>query len=116
MAVAVKAQVTTKATKATKVTLEQVKQLVEVRAEITRLESLKTELTKQVEQVFGVNKDTKTSDFDTLTHNAIEFARLDWVSRKGVDLDKLARDFPEAYEACFDPKHTTYSVVRALFK
>lgn len=116
MAVATKAQVTTKATKATKVTLEQVKALVEVRAEITRLEALKAELTKQVEGVFGVDKDNKVSEFDTLTHHGVEFARLDWVSRKGVDTEKLAREFPEAYEACFDPKHTTYSVVRALFK
>jgi hypothetical protein len=116
MSAAIKAQVATKATKATKLTVDQVKQLVEVRAEITRLESLKSELTKQIEAVFGVDKDNKVSEFDTLTHHNIEFARLDWVSRKGVDLEKLARDFPEAYEACFDPKHTTYSVVRALFK
>ena len=116
MSVATKAQVATKVTKATKITVDQVKQLVEVRAEITRLEALKSELTKKVEAVFGVDKDNKVSEFDTLTHHNIEFARLDWISRKGVDTEKLARDFPEAYEACFNPQHTTYSVVRALFK
>jgi hypothetical protein len=67
-----------------------------------------------LKKAFGVDKDSKTSEFDTLTHNAIEFARLDWRSRKGVDLDKLAVEFPEAFEACQKP--TIYSVIVSLFK
>lgn len=116
MATAVKAQVATKATKATKVVLEQVKQLVEVRAEIARLEKLKATLTTEIEKVFGVDKEAKTSEFDTLTHNGIEFARIDLRERKGVDTDKLAVEFPEAYEACFDPAHTKYFQIVSLYK
>lgn len=115
MSVAVKTQ-TTKTTKATKVVLEQVKQLVEVRAQIARLEKMKVALTAQIEGVFGVDKDTKTSEFDTLTHNGIEFARIDLRVRKGVDTDKLATNFPDAYEACFDPEMTKYFQIVSLYK
>ena len=115
MSVAVKTQ-TTKATKATKVVLEQVKQLVEVRAEIARLEKLKATLTTEIESVFGEDKEAKTSEFDTLTHNGLEFARIDLRVRKGVDTDKLATDFPEAYEACFDPEFTKYFQIVSLYK
>jgi uncharacterized protein (UPF0335 family) len=118
MSVAVNTQTTktTKATKATKVVLEQVKQLVEVRAEIARLEKMKVALTAQIEGVFGVDKDSKTSEFDTLTHNGIEFARIDLRVRKGVDTEKLAVDYPEAYEACFDPEMTKYFQIVSLYK
>jgi len=108
--------VATKATKATKVVLEQVKQLVEVRAEIARLEKMKVALTAQIEGVFGVDKETKTSEFDTLTHNGIEFARIDLRVRKGVDTEKLAVDYPEAYEACFDPEFIKYFQIVSLYK
>lgn len=101
-------------TKATKVTLEQVKELIEVRAEIASLEKRKEALTAEIEKVFGVDKKAKTSLFTTLKHNGIEFARLDWRSRKGIDSDKLALEFPEAFEACQKP--TVYSVVVSLFK
>ena len=100
--------------KATKVAVEQVKRLIEIRAEITRLEKEKSILTAEVEKVFGVDKKAKTSEATTLKHNGIEFARLDWRTRKGVDLEKLAVEFPEAYEACDKP--TTYSVIVSLFK
>jgi tRNA U38,U39,U40 pseudouridine synthase TruA len=102
------------ATKGNKIVLEQVRQLVEVRAEIARLEKLKVALTEEVEKAFGVDKKAKTSTATTLTHNAIEFARLDWRSRKGIDSEKLAEKFPEAYEACQKP--TVYSVIVSLFK
>lgn len=108
--------VATKATKATKIVLEQVKQLVEVRAEIARLEKMKVALTAQIEGVFGVDKENKTSEFDTLTHNGIEFARIDLRTRKGVDTEKLAVDYPEAYEACFDPEMTKYFQIVSLYK
>lgn len=116
MTTATTTQTATKATKATKITLEQVKQLVEVRAEIARLEKLKVSLTAEIESVFGVDKTDKTAKFDTLTHNGIEFARIDLRVRKGVDTDKLATEFPEAYEACFDPEFTKYFQIVSLYK
>ena len=90
--------------------------MVEVRAEIARLEKLKVALTAQIESVFIVDKDKKTSEFDTLTHNGIEFARLDLRVRKGVDTEKLATNYPEAYEACFDPEMTKYFQIVSLYK
>ena len=100
--------------KATKVVLGQVRELTEVRAEIARLEKLKLALTAEIEKAFEVDKEAKTSRFSTLTHNAIEFARIDWRSRKGIDSEKLALEFPEAFEACQKP--TVYSVIVSLFK
>lgn len=107
-------QTATTSTKATKVTLEQVKQLVEVRAEIARLEKMKVALTAEIETAFEIDKARKTSRFSTLTHNAIDFARIDWRSRKGIDSEKLALEFPEAFEACQKP--IIYSVIVSLFK
>jgi predicted phage-related endonuclease len=104
----------TTTTKGSKVVVEQVKQLTEVRAEIARLEKQKEALTAEIEKAFGVDKKAKTSNFITLTHNGIEFARVDWRSRKGIDSEKLAVEFPEAYEACQKP--TIYSVIVSLFK
>lgn len=101
-------------TKASKVVLEQVKELVEIRAEITRLEKQKEALTAEIEKSFGVDKQNKTSKATTLKHNNIEFARLDWRTRRGVDTEKLALEYPEAYEACQKP--TIYSVIVSLFK
>jgi ABC-type uncharacterized transport system fused permease/ATPase subunit len=117
MSVTTKAQATTtKTTKATKVVVGQVRELVELRAEITRLEKLKVAITAEIEIAFGVNKTSKTSEFDTLTHQGIEFARYDWRSRKGLDEEKLAKEFPEAYEACFKADKTVYGLVVSLFK
>jgi hypothetical protein len=116
MSITTKAQATTTTTKATKVVVEQVRSLVEVRAEIARLEKQKLALTAEIEIAFGVNKTSKTSEFDTLTHQGIEFARYDWRSRKGLDEEKLAKEFPEAYEACFKADKTIYGLVVSLFK
>lgn len=104
----------TTTTKATKVVVEQVRELVEIRAEIASLEKQKQALTTEIEKAFGVDKKAKTSEATTLKHNGIEFARLDWRTRKGVDLEKLAVEFPEAFEACQKP--TIYSVIVSLFK
>lgn len=112
MSVAV--QQTTEVAKGSKVVVEQVKQLTEIRAEIARLEKMKEALTAEIEKVFGVDKKAKTSSHSTLTHNGIEFARIDWRSRKGIDSEKLAVEFPEAFEACQKP--TVYSVIVSLFK
>ena len=106
----------TTTTKATKVVLEQVKQLTEIRAEIARLEKLKVAVTTEVEKAFGVDKKAKTSKFETLIHNGIEFARYDWRVRKGLDEEKLAKEFPEAYEACFKSDKTIFGVIVSLFK
>lgn len=90
--------------------------MVEVRAEIVRLEKLKAELTDKIEQAFGVDKDAKTSKATTLTHSGIEFVRYEWRSRKGIDEDLLAKNFPEAYKACFNEKKTIFGVIVSLFK
>ena len=102
--------------KATKITVEQVKELIEVRAEIARLEKRKEALTAEIEFVFGVDKKSKRSRFTTLKHNNIEFVRYDWRTRKGIDEEKLATDFPEAYEACYKADKTIYGVIVSLFK
>jgi uncharacterized protein (UPF0335 family) len=118
MSVATKAKATTSisTTKATKVVVEQVRSLVEVRAEIARLEKEKLALTAEIEKAFGVNKEAKFSDFDTLTHQGIEFVRYEWRSRKGIDEEKLAKEFPEAYEACFKADKTVYGQIVSLYK
>jgi hypothetical protein len=115
MSVTTKAQATT-TTKATKLVVAQVRELVELRAEIARLEKMKLAITAEIEIAFGVNKTSKTSEFDTLTHQGIEFARYDWRSRKGLDEAKLALEFPEAYEACFKADKTIYGLVTSLYK
>lgn len=107
---------TTSTTKATKVVVEQVRSLVEIRAEIGRLEKEKDALTAEIEKAFGVDKKAKVSAFDTLTHQGIEFVRYDWRTRKGIDEALLAEKFPEAYEACFKPNKTIYGVIVSLFK
>ncbi len=103
-------------TKVTKVTLKQVLDLIEVRAQIAQLEKQKEALTTELEKAFGVNKETKTSEFTTLKHNGIEIARYDWRSRKGIDEALLAEKFPEAYEACMKPNKTIYGVIVSLFR
>jgi len=90
--------------------------LVEFREDFDRIEKLKEALTTDVEKAFGVDKKAKTSRHTTLTHYGIEFVRYDWRTRKGIDEDKLARDFPEAYEACFKPDKTIFGVIVSLFK
>lgn len=106
----------TKEAKASKVTVEQVKRLVELRAEITRLEKEKVALTEEIEKAFGVDKKSKTSEATTLKHNGIEVARYDWRTRKGIDEEMLAEKYPEAYQACFNPNKTIYGVIVSLFK
>jgi hypothetical protein len=113
---AVEAVETSEVAKATKVTLEQVKELIEIRAEIASLEKRKEALTAEIEKAFGVDKEAKTSKFSTLKHNGIEFVRYDWRKRGGVDEKLLAEAFPSAYEACYKADKTIYGVVVSLFK
>lgn len=102
--------------KGNKIVLNQVKELTEIRAEISRLEKQKEALTEAIEKAFGVDKVAKVAEATTLTHNGIEFARYDWRTRKGIDEKLLAEKFPEAYEACFKPDKTIYGVIVSLFK
>jgi ABC-type uncharacterized transport system fused permease/ATPase subunit len=104
----------TEVAKGSKIVVEQVKQLTEIRAEIARLEKLKEAVTAEIEKAFGVDKKAKTSAYISLSHHGIEFARIDWRTRKGVDSEKLALEFPEAFEACQKP--SVYSVIVSLFK
>lgn len=106
----------TEVAKGSKVVVEQVRQLVDVRAEIARLEKLKDALTEEVEKAFGVDKKAKTSRHTTLTHNGIEFVRYEWRKRKGIDEVLLAEKYPDAYEACMKPDKTIYGLIVSLFK
>lgn len=106
----------TEVAKGSKVVVEQVRELVEVRAEIARLEKLKEALTEEVEKAFGVDKKSKTSRHTTLTHNGIEFVRYEWRKRKGIDEALLAEKYPDAYEACMKPDKTIYGLIVSLFK
>lgn len=112
MSVAV--QQTAEVTKGSKVVVAQVRELTEIRAEIAQLEKHKDSLIAEIEKAFGVDKKAKTSVHTSLSHHGIEFARIDWRSRKGIDSEKLALEFPEAYEACQKP--SVYSVIVSLFK
>lgn len=111
VAVAIQA---TEVAKGSKVLVAQVRELTEIRAEIAQLEKHKDSLIAEIEKAFGVDKKAKTSVYTTLTHNSIEFARLDWRSRRGIDSEKLALEFPEAFEACQKP--SVFSVIVSLFK
>lgn len=102
--------------KATKATVDKVKELVELRATIAELEKRKVSLTAEIEEVFGVDKDTKTSRHETLTYHGVDVVRYEWRKRKGVDEKLLAEKFPEAYEACMKPDKTIYGLVVSLFK
>lgn len=102
--------------KATGATVKKVKELVELRAQIAELEKKKVELTTEIEAVFGVDKDNKTSKHTTLTYHGVDVVRYEWRKRKGVDEKKLAEEFPEAYEACMKADKTIYGLVVSLFK
>lgn len=103
-----------KTAKASKVVVSQVADLIRIRAEILELERQKDALTAEIEKAFGVDKTAKTSMAETLIHAGIEFARLVWRTRKGVDLDKLETLYPEAYADCQKP--IVYSVITALHR
>jgi len=93
-----------------KMMVESAQELMRVRNEIRELEAKKKELTSLLEAEFGKNAENNTSTYVELIHRGISFAKLDWVTRTGIDKDKLASEFPEAFEAC--QSKTTYSVVK----
>ena len=83
-------------------------ELTDVRAEITRLEKIKSALTAQVNEIFD------SEGVDTLVHRNIEVARRDWRERSGTDEKMLADFFPDVYAAT--RKTTRYSVLVSLYK
>lgn len=93
MSVAVAEATTTK--KVSKVVVEQVKELVNIRAEVKALEGQAKKIVSALEVEFGKNDTAKTSEFDTLIHHNIEVARLDWRSRSNFSLDTFKAEFAE---------------------
>ena len=85
-------------------------ELKEMRAELRELEARKKRLTTVLEEEFGKNEMDNTADYSELVHRNIKFATLSWVTRSGVNREKLETDYPEAYEACRTTN--TYSVVK----
>lgn len=93
--------VATRSKKATKVVVEQVKDLTNIRAEVKTLEATAKQIVKTLEAEFGKNDTAKTSEFDTLVHNGIEVARLDWRVRPnfsaGIFTEELTKSISVAY-------------------
>ncbi len=98
----------TNTAKATLKVVEMIDRLTEIRAEITALEKVKTELTAEINAIFD------KAGADTLVHRNIDVARRDWRERSGTDEKKLAEMFPEVYEQT--RKTTRYSVLVSLYK
>ncbi len=86
----------TRTKKATKVVVEQVKDLTNIRAEVKTLEGQAKKIVEALEAEFGKDDKAKTSEFDTLVHNNIEVARLDWRSRSNFSLAKFTETFSES--------------------
>jgi len=92
-----------------KATMEMVAKIGEfanVKAEIARLEKIKSALAEEIDAAFG--------DSDILVHRNIDIARRDWRERKGTDEKMLAEKFPEAYEVT--RKVTRFSVIVNIFR
>jgi hypothetical protein len=85
MSIATATEVRTK--KVSKVVVEQVKELVNIRAEVKALEGQAKKVVAVLEKEFEKDDTAKTSAFDTLIHHNIEVARLDWRSRTNFNLD-----------------------------
>lgn len=108
---------TTQAEKIRKVTnaeAELVAELVKIRAEITALESRKSEIAAILNTLFGKHESESVSEFDLLINRNRELARLKWKSRPDVDKKKLAEHYPEAFEKC--QKVITYAEIVTLHK
>jgi predicted phage-related endonuclease len=92
--------------KATMEMVAKIGQFADLKAEIARLEKLKSALSEEIDSAFG--------DADILVHRNIDIARRDWRERKGTDEKMLAEKFPEAYEAT--RKTTRFSVIVNIFR
>jgi hypothetical protein len=85
-----------------------VSELVDVRAEITRLTKLKDEMTATLNEIFD------ESNADTLTHRNLEVARRITKMREGTDEKALAELFPEVWQAT--RKATIFTQINTLWK
>jgi len=103
-------QSSSESTKVSKAIVESARELAEIRAEMRKLDARKAELTRTLEEAFGKDSEAKTSEFTKLTHNNLEVANLNWVTREEIDKKELAKSYPEAYEAC--RYGNKYSVVK----
>ena len=91
----------TRRKKATKVVVEQVKDLTNIRAEVKTLEAQAKKIVEALEAEFGKDDTAKTSEFDTLIHNNIEVARLDWRGRTNFSQAKFTEAFAESVSATY---------------
>jgi len=87
--------------KATKVVVEQVKQLTNLRAEVKTLEATAKQIVKVLEAEFGKDDTAKTSEFDTLIHNGIDVARLDWRVRPNFSSDKFTEELTKSVAVAY---------------
>ena len=111
---AVKAEATTTRTKkATRVVLEQVKQLTNIRAEVKTLEATAKQIVGVLEAEFGKDDKAKTSEFDTLIHNGIDVARLDWRVRPNFSADKFTEELSKSVEVAYPELAEALSVLIA---
>lgn len=98
----VKAEATAvRSKKATKVVVEQVKQLTNLRAEVKNLEATAKQIVKALEVEFGKNDTAKTSEFDTLIHNNLDVARLDWRVRPNFSEAKFTEELSRAVAVAY---------------
>lgn len=111
--------------KVSKIVVSQVIELTALRAEIASLEARKESLTKALEVEFEKNATTKTSAFDSLKHNGIDVARMDWRVRGGFSektfMENLTVSNPELAELVkphlgLGRTETVYSVLVSLYK
>jgi len=118
-------QAPTRTRKAVKVVLDAVRELVAVRSEITALDKRKDALVAMLEGEFGVDKEAKTSEFDTLVRNNIDLARVEWRNRGGFSekqfIAELAIANPELAELVkpyieLGRTNTKYSAIVTLYK
>jgi hypothetical protein len=85
-----------------------VTELIDVRAEITRLTKIKDELTETINEIFD------ESNADTLTHRNLEVARRITKMREGTDEKALAEMFPEVHAQT--RKVTIFTQINTLWK
>ena len=85
-----------------------VNELVDVRAEITRLTKLKDEMTNSLNEIFD------QSDADTLIHRNLEVARRITKMREGTDEKALETLFPEIWSQT--RKVTIFTQINTLWK
>lgn len=110
----------TLATKVSKTIVEAVEQFADIKAQLSELEKLKSELNKVITEAFG--------DTDLIIHRNIEIARRDWRTRETLSADTLdiliaerLGDKPELAEIVQKliadaTKTSTYQVIVTLYR